>query len=67
MSQPQENARPDAPDEEIPLPGHPSQAEGEDPDRPETGRDPVLPGHPSQAEGEDDERADVGDGRGGAS
>ena len=33
----------------------PSQAEGEDPDRPEDGE--VLPedGHPSQAEGEDPE------------
>ena len=44
--------------------GHPSQAEGEDPDNPPTGVDPALPGHPSQAEGEDDERA--GDSAGGS-
>lgn len=33
--------------------GHPSQAEGEDPDRQENHPDPRTPGHPSQAEGED--------------
>ena len=33
--------------------GHPSQAEGEDPDAPEEHPDPRTPGHPSQAEGED--------------
>ncbi|GAB2518387.1 hypothetical protein GCM10027064_15080 [Microbacterium petrolearium] len=37
--------------------GKPSQAEGEDPDAPDTG-DPIeVGGHPSQAEGEDDEDA----------
>ncbi len=41
---------------------HPSQAEGEDPDRPPTG-DPVPEtGHPSQAEGEDPaDRDDAGE------
>lgn len=33
--------------------GHPSQAEGEDPDEPITRSDPAAEGHPSQAEGED--------------
>jgi len=32
---------------------HPSQAEGEDPNRPGTGTDAQTDGHPSQAEGED--------------
>jgi len=32
---------------------HPSQAEGEDPQRQETGDDEGATGHPSQAEGED--------------
>jgi len=32
-------------------PGHPSQAEGEDPAKTETHPDPALPGHPSPAEG----------------
>ncbi|UJP09631.1 hypothetical protein L2X99_14615 [Microbacterium sp. KUDC0406] len=32
--------------------GHPSQAEGEDPEA-DTGHDPLIEGHPSQAEGED--------------
>src|SRR5690606_21584089 len=31
--------------------GHPSQAEGEDPDDPATRPDPAAEGHPSQAEG----------------
>ncbi|WP_256728700.1 hypothetical protein [Microbacterium oleivorans] len=32
----------------------PSQAEGEDPEHPDTGQAPEeMPGHPSQAEGED--------------
>lgn len=35
------------------LPGHPSQAEGEDPDRAGTHPDPELLDFPSQAEGED--------------
>jgi hypothetical protein len=39
------------------LPGHPSQAEGDDPDRDDTAQDaiddPASPGHPSQAEGGD--------------
>ena len=33
--------------------GHPSQAEGEDPDRPTEGSDDGATGHPSQAEGDD--------------
>ncbi len=43
------------------IPDKPSQAEGEDPDRPEEGE--VLPevGHPSQAEGEDPERPGDGE------
>ena len=57
---PEGEARDDTNDQELPLPGHPSQAEGADPDRPDTGRDPVLPGHPSQAEGEDEGDADAG-------
>lgn len=32
--------------------GHPSQAEGEDPDRSSEGKDAAADGHPSQAEGE---------------
>lgn len=36
-------------------PGHPSQAEGEDPAREDVHPDPALHGHPSQAEGEDRE------------
>jgi len=35
--------------------GHPSQAEGEDPDEGPQQPDPAAPGHPSQAEGEDRE------------
>ncbi|GAA4776202.1 hypothetical protein [Microbacterium gilvum] len=34
--------------------GHPSQAEGEDPDRPLGAPDPREDDHPSQAEGGDD-------------
>ncbi|MFE7845959.1 hypothetical protein ACFUTX_12310 [Microbacterium sp. NPDC057407] len=37
---------------------HPSQAEGEDPDRPNTGEEPPEEGHPSQAEGDDPDRPD---------
>lgn len=36
--------------------GHPSQAEGEDPDRPDEHPDLRPPEHPSQAEGEDPDR-----------
>ena len=36
--------------------GHPSQAEGEDPDEPAVRPDPAAEGHPSQAEGEDPEK-----------
>jgi hypothetical protein len=42
----------------APQPGHPSQAEGEDPDHPSTHTDPPEQGHPSQAEGEDDGRSE---------
>lgn len=34
---------------------HPSQAEGEDPDRAPDHPDVATPGHPSQAEGEDED------------
>lgn len=37
-------------------PGHPSQAEGEDPAHPASHDDPQEDGHPSQAEGEDPDR-----------
>lgn len=47
------------PDENDLATGHPSQAEGEDPDRPGTGTDAVTDGHPSQAEGEDPDDANA--------
>ncbi|MCR2814073.1 hypothetical protein NQ166_03645 [Microbacterium sp. zg.Y1090] len=38
--------------------GHPSQAEGDDPDRPsDAAQDEGATGHPSQAEGEDTDDA----------
>lgn len=40
-------------------PNHPSQAEGEDPDRPATGSVEPDQGHPSQAEGDDPEAGDA--------
>lgn len=42
--------------EEHPMPGHPSQAEGEDPEREGAHPDVQTNGHPSQAEGEDPDR-----------
>ncbi|MFK4790315.1 hypothetical protein [Microbacterium sp. ZW T5_56] len=36
------------------APGHPSQAEGEDPELDDDAADPRPAGHPSQAEGDDD-------------
>lgn len=47
---------------------HPSQAEGEDPQRPPSGQDAPEHDHPSQAEGEDvtaDDAADTSTDRGG--
>lgn len=46
------------PHADFEQPGHPSQAEGEDPARSEKHPDPALPGHPSQAEGEADHGRD---------
>lgn len=44
----------DVPQPKAPSqPAHPSQAEGEDPQRNETHPDPRTGGHPSQAEGGD--------------
>lgn len=40
---------------------HPSQAEGEDPQRPPQGEDAPENGHPSQAEGEDPAKPPQGD------
>lgn len=45
--------RPGNPEEDPEESGKPSQAEGEDPDRPNTGDVEEADGHPSQAEGED--------------
>lgn len=50
--------RPGNPEEDPVEEGHPSQAEGEDPDRPGSGEEPEEQGHPSQAEGEDPDRVD---------
>ena len=50
--------RPGNPEEDPVEDGNPSQAEGEDPARPNRGEDPAEAGHPSQAEGEDPARSD---------
>ncbi|AZS38300.1 hypothetical protein CVS47_02953 [Microbacterium lemovicicum] len=44
-------------------PNHPSQAEGEDRDRPEGGEVQEQVGHPSQAEGEDPDAPEASKGQ----
>ncbi|MFS0734935.1 hypothetical protein ABC304_05830 [Microbacterium sp. 1P10UB] len=44
-------------------PNHPSQAEGEDPDRPADGQVEAEVGHPSQAEGEDPDAPEASKGQ----